>query len=95
MSRFLHIIWLANLTPCAILPSVLVQPPPSPILESPRDLLVKLLAELLRIMRTALNLSLVEFCTYALHKLLSLDLCSAISFANLFRFLALCFIDPQ
>jgi hypothetical protein len=55
----------------------LPQPPPAPILEDPRDLLAKLLAAVLRIMRTALHLSLVEFCSYALHKLLHLDLCRA------------------
>jgi hypothetical protein len=56
----------------------LKQAQPAAILEDAHDLLAGVLTHVLRILRTVLHLKLVEFCTYALHKLLSLDVASAL-----------------
>jgi hypothetical protein len=57
----------------------LKQARPAAILEDAQDLLASVLPHVLRILRTALRLDLVEFCTYALHKLLCLELAGAIT----------------
>jgi hypothetical protein len=46
------------------------QAPPAAIGLDPRELMATIVTHVLRILRTALDLSLVDFCTYVLHKLL-------------------------
>eukprot|EP00892_Ulva_mutabilis_P006464 jgi/Ulvmu1/418/UM001_0425.1 len=51
----------------------LQQPGPPPVLEEPAALMASALAHILRILRTALHLDLVELCIFVLHKLLHHD----------------------
>ena len=55
----------------------LKQAPPVAILEAPEDLLATVLVHVLRILRTALLLDLVDFGTYAMHKLLKMKIAGA------------------
>lgn len=55
----------------------LQQPGPPPVLEDAGSLMARAMAHILRILRTALHLDLVELCIFVLHKLLQHEVSSA------------------
>jgi len=57
---------LGALDPAAV---SLQLPPPPPVLDCPRALKAEIFKHILRILRTAPSLELVDFCTYSLHGL--------------------------